>query len=224
MNDKSQIRDAATIILLRDAATVPSVLMGQRGSKAAFLPSKYVFPGGAVDHADGEVTLAAPLPVSCLAKLVQSPVTRHAPRPETLAAAAIRELWEETGLRIGTAGQAAHSPDGWAGFHATGAVPDPSPLRFVFRALTPPGRPRRFDARFFLAPSSALMDDPDDFSRAEDELGHLHWVPLSQARALDLPFITTVVLAEIEAMLPELDQPRDVPFVVNDDVSRIEML
>lgn len=98
MNDKSQIRDAATIILLRDAATVPSVLMGQRGSKAAFLPSKYVFPGGAVDHADGEVTLAAPLPVSCLAKLVQSPVTRHAPRPETLAAAAIRELWEETGV------------------------------------------------------------------------------------------------------------------------------
>ena len=50
MTDPMPIRDAATVIVLdRNASGGPSVLMGQRGAQAAFMPSKYVFPGGAVD-------------------------------------------------------------------------------------------------------------------------------------------------------------------------------
>ena len=59
MNDNAEvpIRDAATVIILRQKKDSTHVLMGQRGNKAAFMPSKYVFPGGAVDEDDTNVEL-----------------------------------------------------------------------------------------------------------------------------------------------------------------------
>ena len=66
-----------------------------------------------------------------------------------------------------------------------------------------------------------LTSDPDDFSHACDELSHLQWVTLAQARALDLPFITSVVLAEIEAQLPNIAPPARVPFFRNDSAWRV---
>lgn len=213
MIDKSAIRDAATIILVRDAATRPRILMGQRGAKAAFMPNKYVFPGGAVDPVDAQVPLARPVAAPHHGRLEQ-----HSDlRPETLAAAAIRELWEETGQILGQPAPWPDPPKGWRGFAASGHQPDAAPLQFIFRAVTPAGRPRRFDARFFLSAADALMSDPDDFTRAEDELSHLHWVPLDQARTLDLPFITEVVLAEITAQLDGAKPTASVPFFRNDD-------
>ncbi|MDB4122520.1 DNA mismatch repair protein MutT, partial [Octadecabacter sp.] len=35
MTDKTAIRDAATVIVLRDRDTAPAILMGQRGASAA---------------------------------------------------------------------------------------------------------------------------------------------------------------------------------------------
>lgn len=211
--DKTQIRNAATIILIRNRHDNPAVLMGQRGAGAAFMPSKYVFPGGAVDASDAHVPLARDLPAPCADRLrEQSELT-----PETLATAAIRELWEETGQIMGHPDDWPDAPGDWRGFAATGHRPDPTPLRYVFRAITPRGRSRRFDARFFLADAEHLKSDPDDFSRAEDELSHLHWVPLSEARRLDLPFITEVVLAEIMGNLSSDCAPNSVPFFKNND-------
>ncbi|MDZ4096884.1 MAG: NUDIX hydrolase [Paracoccaceae bacterium] len=191
------IRPAATIILSRQGSNGPEVLMGQRGHAAAFMPSKYVFPGGAVDAGDAEIRLFAPPPDACVARLASD-----GPPPEALAAAAIRELWEETGLALGRTGvPAIPAPAGWGDFAARRLVPDASGLRFIFRAITPPGRTRRFDARFFLADAAGISGDINDFSAASDELSHLHWIALSEVRHLDLPFITEVVLAEAGALL-----------------------
>ena len=204
------VRDAATIVLLRGDGADPRVLMGQRGAAAAFMPSKYVFPGGAVDPADASVPLNPALHPACMARLDAA----NGPPAAALATAAIRELWEETGLALGHPGQTA-LPPGWASFAARGTVPDASALRFFFRAITPPGRSRRFDARFFLADAARLVGDPDDFSAASDELGHLHWLPLSKARDLDLPFITEVVLAEVAVLAGTEGPPPPVPFFDN---------
>ncbi|HKL68447.1 NUDIX hydrolase [Salibaculum sp.] len=211
--NKSAIRDAATMIVLRDRAGGPRVLMGRRGARAAFMPSKFVFPGGAVDTEDQFVPFSRPLAGPCADKLAEDSRCN----PAGLAAAAIRELWEETGQQIGQPGAWPDAPPGWSGFAATGHLPDAAPLHFVFRAVTPPGGPRRFDARFFLVEAEALTTDPDDFSRAADELSDLRWVPLTEARALDLPFITEVVLAEIATGLHCHGPPDRVPFFRNDD-------
>ncbi|WP_375281581.1 NUDIX domain-containing protein [Pseudooctadecabacter sp.] len=215
--DKSALRDAATIIILRDRDTNPAILMGQRGAAAAFMPNKFVFPGGAVDAGDAQIELARPLPADVAAQLAED----SALAPATLAVAAIREVWEETGQILGTRTPWPDPPADWRDFAAAGYRPDAAALEFVFRAVTPKGRPRRFDARFFLADATDLASDPDDFSRAEDELSHLHWVPLAEARKLDLPFITEVVLAEIAVRLRAPDAPRSVPFFRNDDEAHL---
>ncbi|MGR3461634.1 MAG: NUDIX hydrolase [Roseovarius sp.] len=209
------VRDAATVIVLREHAGAPHVLMGQRGAAAAFMPNKVVFPGGAVDEADATVPLARPLPPLCAERL-RADCGRDL--GHALAAAAIRELWEETGLALGTPGAwPGTAPPDWTGFAARGLVPRADALQFVFRAITPPGRPRRFDARFFLVHAEAIAGDPDDFSAACEELSHLQWVPLAEARRHDLPFITEVVLAEVSARAHDRTPPASVPVCRNDD-------
>lgn len=212
--DKTAIRDAATVIMMRDRDSAPKVLMGQRGAQAAFMPNKFVFPGGAVDADDSTVPLHCPLPALCRARIE---VEARAGIAAPLAAAAIRELWEETGQILGAPGDWDAPPPDWDGFAASGHVPDASALRFVFRAITPPGRPRRFDARFFLADADALATDPDDFTAASDELSHLQWIALDRVRDFDLPFITEVVLAEVAARASDDSPPASVPFFRNDD-------
>jgi 8-oxo-dGTP pyrophosphatase MutT (NUDIX family) len=213
--DKTAIRNAATVIVLRDRATTPRILMGQRGAAAAFMPNKFVFPGGAVDPADATVPLAGMIGDPCHSRLEDD---APAGMQHALAAAAIREVWEETGLILGQPGAwPGEPPADWTRFAAEGFVPDARGLRFVFRALTPPGRPRRFDARFFLVDADHVQGDLDDFTHATDELAHLQWIPLDQARAFDLPFITEVVLAEIAARLAEDGPPPSVPYFKNND-------
>lgn len=212
--DKTAIRDAASVILIRDAETQPAVLMGQRGASAAFMPNKFVFPGGAVDAGDAQVPLSGELDPVCAARLAEGagPGLAHA-----LPVAAIRELWEETGLALGTPGPWQDAPAGWRGFAESGHMPSAAGLSFVFRAITPPGRPRRFDARFFLGDAARIAGDPDDFSRASDELAHLQWIPLEDVRTFDLPFIQQVVLAEVVKGLARGGPPDGVPFFQNDD-------
>jgi 8-oxo-dGTP pyrophosphatase MutT (NUDIX family) len=192
MTDEA-IRPAATVVLWREGEGGPQVLMGQRGDAAVFMPSKFVFPGGRVDDEDALAPRTGFLTPDCARRLTIS-VSPDAPVPETLVATALRELTEETGLNLA-------------------GMEHPS-LKFIFRAITPPGRTRRFDARFLLAHADSLDDNREDFSLASGELQHLRWLPLPQARALDLPFITEVVLAEVAALVVGGDQP-GVPFFDN---------
>lgn len=209
------IRDAASVVIYRYIESVPHLLMGQRGKNAAFMPNKYVFPGGAVDAGDGDIALAGTVSDSCKSRLAQM---TDGCRTNALVAAAIREVWEETGLIMGQSGIETPKDvvDEWRGFYETGHTPSAEGLRYFFRAITPPGRPRRFDARFFLVNADTLSGTLDDFSSASDELSHLHWVALSKARDLNLPFITEVVLAEVEALIAHDAAPPSVPFFKND--------
>ena len=186
------IRPAATVILWRKHGDGLQILMGMRGKAAVFMPSKYVFPGGGVEPCDQEAAAIGLMP-DCAARLALH-CPPEAPRPGTLARAALRELHEETGLQI--------------------SDPVAGDLRFVFRAITPPGRSRRFDARFFLTPAARVSGDTEGFSAAGTELSHLHWIGLREARALDLPFITEVVLSEVTALLGGIKQD-GVPFFDN---------
>ena len=183
------IRAAASVVVVRHGAKGAMVLMGQRGAGAVFMPSKFVFPGGRADQ--GDAADLSGLSQTCLTRLALH-LSTEAPDPAALLGCAHRELREETGLCL---------------------RPEAS-LRFIFRAITPPGSPRRFDARFFLADAAHIAGPLDDFSAAEDELSHLHWVDLAETRHLDLPFITEIVLAEVRALLAGHDQP-GVPFFDN---------
>lgn len=212
---RQPIRDAATVVLIRRDGPRPRVLMGQRGAGAAFMPNKFVFPGGAIDAQDALVPLAAPLEPPRRALLSALPVTAAPPSPEAMIAAAVRELWEEAGLMLARpAPWEAEAPSDWSAFAAAGLQPDAGGMSFIFRAVTPPGRTRRFDARFFLAEAERLTGDPDDFGAACDELSHLHWIELDEARGLDLPFITEVVLAEAAALVAG-EAAKGVPFFDN---------
>ncbi len=209
MAEDPPIRDAATVIVVRNGT---SVLMGQRGSGAAFMPGKFVFPGGAVDPTDGQV------PIGLMGGACDDRLGEDSSCPNSaLLAAAIRELWEETGQVIGRPADWDEPIAGWGAFAETGHQPDAAPLSYFFRAVTPKGRPRRFDARFFLADAADLRSDPDDFSGAEEELSHIQWVPLSQARSFDLPFITKVVIAELIAHLGHGGPIGSVPYFRNHD-------
>ncbi|PVM91130.1 NUDIX hydrolase [Caulobacter radicis] len=203
-------RHAATLIVVRDDGPAPRVLMGRRSRGHAFMASKWVFPGGRVDRGDYGAPSATELDPEVAARLAAEP--RH-PSParlaRALALAAVRETFEETGLLLAKAAPARPGAGAWRPFLAQGALPDLSPLSFVARAITPPYRPRRFDARFFMAPASALLS----LERQPDcgELDEIAWVTFEETRDLDLPSITRMVLRETAQRLK--DPGRPAPFM-----------
>ena len=211
-SDKTKIRNAATVIVVRNKYDNPSVLMGQRGVNAAFMPSKFVFPGGAVDDQDLAIDIKKSINAVCKKRLLKE---NENGRWSALVAAAIRELFEETGQIIGIEQEWPEPPNSWRDFAKTGSVPEASHMSFVFRAITPPGRPRRFDARFFLIQAQEHKTNLDDISKASDELSHLQWIPLTDTKNFDLPFITQVVLAEVSGNLKNSGPPAQVPFFQN---------
>src|SRR6266567_2631868 len=94
-------KDAATLILVDRAATIPKVLVGKRHDKVVFMPGKFVFPGGRVDKSDNRVPVAAPIPKELEANLLMGRPKITPSRARSLAIAAIREACEETGLCLG---------------------------------------------------------------------------------------------------------------------------
>lgn len=184
---------AASLILTRQRASgTTEILFGRRSGEHVFMPRKYVFPGGRVDRADGY----APL-VSEPAEAVREVLTRcmSERRARAAAAAAIRETAEETGLLIGETASIVRAGPQWKPFAQAGLAPAAAPLELVARAITPPGRPRRFDAWFFRASEEAVTGRADDFLAVE--LEDVRWVSLEDTGALDLPIITRFVLAEL---------------------------
>lgn len=195
-------RDAATLILIDSSAGPPRVLLGRRHAAHKFMPGKFVFPGGRIEPSDRRMSIAGPLEASVEEKLVAR--TRR-PSPafaRALALAALRETFEETGLAIGVTrhGPPPGAPEGaWARFAATGVLPALDGLDFIARAITPPGRPKRFDTRFFVADAALIRHRAEGIIHSGAELVELVWTPIDEAAELDMPLITRVVLAELAA-------------------------
>ncbi|HWA90757.1 MAG TPA: NUDIX hydrolase [Rhizomicrobium sp.] len=199
-------KDAATLILVKREGE-PRVLMGCRGAGMAFMANKYVFPGGRMDPGDQRIAVAHDLRPDVLARAATGTTTTRA---RGLALAAVRETFEETGILVGEHGlpPRTRSP-AWAKFFAHGVVPRLDTLEMIARAITPPNRTRRFDARFFMADAAAIAHTLDA-AHHQDEFLTPSWLTFAEARALDLPAITRRVLDEVELRLD--GKPRPAPF------------
>jgi 8-oxo-dGTP pyrophosphatase MutT (NUDIX family) len=208
-------RDSATLILIDRNHTVPKVLLGRRHESHRFLPGKFVFPGGRVEPADRSMPVAAPLNENAAALLMRRVQRPSVAKAAALALAAVRETYEETGLMLGVKAEAqitAPSTE-WQAFAEFGVLPDLSPIHFVFRAITPPRRPRRFDSRFFAADISAVVQRAEGLVGPQAELVELVWLPIDKARTLDIPTITAVALEELqERIAAGMSHDHPVPF------------
>ncbi len=196
-------KDAATLILVDRSATTPKVLVGKRHDKVVFMPGKFVFPGGRVDKSDNRVPVAAPIPPALRSQSAERQPENHASRAHALAIAAIREACEETGLCLGrkSDGKAPTLEGPWKPFSEAGLLPDPSGLFLIARAITPPGRVRRFDTRFFTADASTITHRVEGVIHPDAELVELVWVELGSKPLADLHPMTKNVLNELEKRL-----------------------
>jgi 8-oxo-dGTP pyrophosphatase MutT (NUDIX family) len=207
-------RDAATLILLDRQGEEFCVLMGRRHSKHAFMPGKFVFPGGRTDPADSRIPVVNDLHPAEEAKLMGTGARASQARARAIALSAIRETYEEAGLLIGHKSPFSTNKADWQGFVEHSVHPSLESLRFIARAITPPGRVRRFDTRFLAAWRSDVAVALDD-GGPTDELEQLVWLPIGEAKQADIPTITRTVLEELEKRLerdPQLRPGGEVPF------------
>lgn len=196
-------RDAATLILVDRSEPTPRVLVGRRHHGHVFMPGKIVFPGGRVDASDSRVPVAVPIPDTLESLLIQGSPKVSPARARALATAAIREACEETGLCLGRRAESLPSSlsGPWQPFAEAGLLPDPSSLFYIARAITPAGRVRRFDTRFFTADASAIAHHVPGVIHAEAELVELVWMPMGSEPLADLHPMTKNVLKVLEKRL-----------------------
>lgn len=198
-SQRVRTHDAASLILIdRSRGSTPRILMGRRASTHVFMPDVYVFPGGRRDPHDRSLPYDSDLNPLVLDKLMTGVPRRMGPaRARALALAALRELQEETGIR----------PAG-----ANGA--DLSMLRYVARAVTPPGGVRRYDTRFFLGFCEETVFDMSHFGDT-DELEDLQWLDIAAVSSLKLARITQTVIEDVKDLMkldPSVPFGSPVPF------------
>lgn len=195
MADAATPRDAATVIVLRDAVDGFEVFMLRRHSRSGFAADMWVFPGGVVDPADGALP-----PHRWTGLDPEQHTARFGMDGQMVLAfhvAAARETFEEAGLLL------ARHPDGTApdlndpallhlrqdladrtkkvNFGAwleeQDLVLDLSGLTYHSHWVTPAVEPRRYDTRFFIA-----RVPPDQVARYDRmETTDQQWVAPSAA-------------------------------------------
>ena len=203
-------KEAATLIVHRGRDADIEVLMGERHRMHRFMPYHWVFPGGRIDPTDARVRTGTALRPDVAVQL-QRKLTRA--RAQATAIAAVRETFEETGLVIGAPDPAPdrNVPRDWAAFFETGMAPALDNLQYIARAVTPPIRPLRFNARFFMVHYRHATGDLS----GSGELVSLKWFPIVQARELEMPMITRKILFLIEDLItnpPPRNPDRPIPY------------
>ncbi|HVR51724.1 MAG TPA: NUDIX hydrolase [Pseudorhodoferax sp.] len=172
-------RAASTVVMLRDSAAGPEVLLMKRHGLSDVLGGAYVFPGGKLDAADAELDAAQHLDQARPALHASlHDAELDAARAAGLYVAAVREAFEEAGVLL------AETQDGGVPdlVRATALLKDGMPfnsllaelgLKLQTRRLAPWSRwitPRvpsvmskRFDTRFF-----AAVVPPDQVAQHDD--------------------------------------------------------
>jgi len=190
-------KDAATIIIYRKNNDRTEILMGERSGKHSFMPNTYVFPGGRVDAADSRIIPAKELREDVSQRLVRGGCSQA--RARALAVAAIRETFEETGLRISASHDRARisKVQVWNEFGTETCGPDLSELDYIARAVTPPMRKKRFNTRFFVYDGTNIAGNLG----GTGELLDMKWVTISEAMDLNIPQITEYILNQVQDFL-----------------------
>lgn len=194
--------DAASIVLMDRRGPEVKILMGRRNPAARFMPGFFVFPGGRIEKTDADAHHSGSLDARDIARLSQFCTRPTARRLRGLALAAVRETFEETGLRIAVKTSTAVEVDPaspWKDFYEGGFLPSIDGMRFFARAITPPGRPRRFDTRFFVRDTADIGDLSTLKPTPDSELVELRWVTLDEAKTLESAEITQMILADLHA-------------------------
>ncbi len=203
-------KDAATLVLVRRSRGGAEILMGRRKQNHVFMPNVFVFPGGRVDNADARIRTATELRDEIRDRLIKSCSERRA---RTLALSAIRETAEETGLLFGIRAdikQKENVAAAWRAFSQAGLAPALDTLDYVARAITPPGNPRRFHARFFFTDGSKAHGS----LHGDGELAELAWIPIDGVKDLPTAWITRFVANEVKQRLDgHSAQDRPIPVI-----------
>jgi endoribonuclease LACTB2 len=173
-------RPSAAVALWRRRAGELEVYWIRRGRTLPFMAGWHAFPGGALERADADLPLAG-VPAH------PAPDTPTPPAPDWsgplaadlapgIAAAALRELFEEVGVLLAEgaseslrAGLLAARSELGVRLAAHGAALDAARLTFAGRWLTPPFSPTRFDNRFFLAAWQPHDGDPQALPPESEE-------------------------------------------------------
>ena len=215
------IRPAATVILVRDAGAGFEIFMLRRTSKASFAGGMYVFPGGRVDSDDH---------LHKYDSVRVGPDRRQALQQKALGfewrgfwIAGIRESFEEAGLLLAYDAQGellrygdADAHERFSGYRGPLHAGEISlqeicqrenlrlavdRIHFYNRFVTPLGRPRRFDTRFFVAEAPPGQTGQHD----EKETVHSIWISPQEALArnaaeeFDLMNVTRMQLQSLAA-------------------------
>jgi 8-oxo-dGTP pyrophosphatase MutT (NUDIX family) len=165
------VRDASTVVVLRDSGCGIEAWLLTRVAHLAFAAGMTVFPGGRVEPGDAELPWAGAPPAE-----------------PALVGAAVRETFEETGVLLGVPRldlgaeradvEAGRTPFG-ALLRSHGAAIDPSGLRPWARWITPEAEARRYDTRFFVA----ALPDGQEPAAVTGEAVRAGWVPVAEALA-----------------------------------------
>jgi 8-oxo-dGTP pyrophosphatase MutT (NUDIX family) len=214
------VRDAATVVLLRDGPDGMEAWLLTRVAAMAFAGGMSVFPGGRVDERDAGLPLAGGDLPRLAERFGCDQATAH-----RLVGAAVRETFEETGvlLSVPFADLCAARADVEQGRVSFGELlrsndlaVDAGALHPWSRWVTPAGEVRRYDTRFFVGalPDTAVAQD------VTSESSEASWVPVAAAieqaqrgeRKLLPPTLMTLAslvgfakVAEVLAASPERD-------------------
>ncbi len=209
-------RPASSVLILDYDHKPTRVLMGLRQHTHIFLPNTYVFPGGRIDKSDSRLKHFMPHQDQTLDLLQRTTHKRHASLyKQAFGLACIRETLEETGYFIGQFTQ--YRPrisSQWKNFFQAGMCPDLSILHYIARAVTPTGKPRRYDTCFFAVDAKHIHTTHHP-SHIDDEFVNICWLTWEEAINSRISSITKHLLHDVSSLFDSRDnlcQTSHIPF------------